>query len=96
MQKLHQLIIQVMSRAFPPIRIMYCIALNELHSETIAESICSVVGKVYAANRRSIEAETLAKHVMIRLKSLNLPSNHRKDVIVSDSVGDSVRLNDLW
>eukprot|EP01084_Bolivina_argentea_P273498 465896_1 len=52
---------------FPALRLLYDIALNELRTETIVESICSVIKTIYETNRQSMSLETIVDHVMLRL-----------------------------
>eukprot|EP01084_Bolivina_argentea_P031264 57867_1 len=71
---LYDTVIDIMPIKFPAIRMLYDIALNELRTETIVESINSVIKTIYTQNRRSMTLETLIKHVMIRLL---LPKKHK-------------------
>ncbi len=52
---------------FPALRLLYDIALNELRTETIVESICSVIKTIYETNRQSMSLETIVEHVMLCL-----------------------------
>ena len=64
----------VLPQQFPSLRVLWDIALNELRTETIVESVCSVIKKIYADNREGIE------YVILRMK---LPKNHsNRDKIV--------------
>ena len=47
-----------MLQSLPSIRLLFMIALNELSSETIVKFMCSIIGRVYEANRRNIDSET--------------------------------------
>eukprot|EP01083_Nonionella_stella_P204150 744420_1 len=78
---IYQESLDILDRCFPALRVLYNVALNELRSETIVESICSVIKTIYTSNRKAMSLDTLVEHVMIRLL---VPQNHElRDRIVN-------------
>ena len=80
LKRIYFAIQEVLRTDFPSLRLLWDIALNDLRSETIVESVCSIVKQIYSENRRKLDLKTLTETVLLRL---SLPNDHKdRDKIV--------------